>query len=73
MWESTPWITLASGRSKNGEQNVSSEAKIATALYFMARGGTGFTLGVAAKLKLNTSLKYLHEAAALFSDKLKKN
>ena len=47
--ELSPWIK--SGRSYNGDQNVTAEAKIAIALYFMAHGGNGFTLGVAAKLK----------------------
>ena len=37
----------------------------------MAHGGNGFTLGVAAKLKKNTALKYLHEVSALIADKLK--
>ena len=63
------WIT--SGRSNNGNQNVTAEAKIAMALYFMAHGGDGVTLGVAAKLNPNTALKYLHEVSALIADKLK--
>jgi hypothetical protein len=67
--ELSPWIK--SGRSYNGDQNVTAEAKIAIALYFMAHGGNGFTLGVAAKLKSNTVLKYLHEVAALIGEKLK--
>jgi hypothetical protein len=66
--ELSPWIK--SGRSYNGDQNVTAEAKIAIALYFMAHGGNGFTLGVAAKLKKNTALKYLHEVSALIADKL---
>ncbi len=52
------------------ESKTSAEAK--KALYFMASGGMGFTLGVAAKLKPNTALKYLHEVAALISDKMNK-
>ena len=67
--ELSPWIK--SGRSNNGNQNVSVEAKIAIALYFMAHGGNGFTLGVAAGLNDNTALSYLHEVSALISDKLK--
>jgi hypothetical protein len=47
------------------------EAEIAIALYFMAHGGNGFTLGVAAGLNDNTALSYLHEVSALISDKLK--
>jgi hypothetical protein len=47
-------------RSKNGEPTVSAEEKTAIALYFMGHCGTGFTLGVAAKLKPNTALEYLH-------------
>ncbi len=39
------WIT--NGRSYNGDQNVTAETKIAKAIYFMAHGGDGFTLGVA--------------------------
>ena len=53
--ELSPWIT--NGRSYNGDQNVTAEAKIAIALYFMAHGGNGFTLGVAAKLKKNIQCK----------------
>jgi hypothetical protein len=34
-------------------------------------GHNGFTLGVGAKLKSNTVLKYLHEVTALIADKLK--
>jgi hypothetical protein len=64
----SPWIK--SGRSNNGTQNVpvSVEAKIAIALYFMAHGGNGFTLGVAAGLNENTVLRYLHEVSALISN-----
>ena len=53
--ELSPWIT--NGRSYNGDQNVTAEAKIAIALYFMAHGRNGFTLGVAAKLKKNIQCK----------------
>ena len=53
--ELSPWIT--NGRSYNGDQNVTAEAKTAIALYCIAHSGNGFTLGVAAQLKKNIQCK----------------
>ena len=67
--EVSPWIK--SGRSNNRTQNVSVKANIALAWYFMAHGGNGFTLGVAAGLNNNTVLRHLLEVSDLIAVKLK--
>ena len=67
--ELSPCIT--SGRSRNGDQIVTAKAKIVIALYVMAHGGSGFTLRVAAKLKTNTALKYLHDSRGICSNRRK--
>ena len=50
---------------------MSVEANIAIALYLMAHGGNGFTLGVAAGLNDTTVLRHLLEVSDLIAVKLK--
>ncbi len=70
-WQITDTVHLPLSVHPTIEQNVTADAKIAIALCFMAHGDTGFTLRVAAKLKTNIAIKYLHEVPALIADKLK--
>jgi hypothetical protein len=64
------WINH--GRSPNPSQNLAPEIKIGIALYFMAHGGDGVTLGHASGLKKSTALKYLHQVAGLIVTKIAK-
>jgi hypothetical protein len=58
----SPWIK--DGRSRDGRQNVESRAKVGIALFYMAHGGDGISLGAISGLKNNSALKYLHEVSA---------
>ena len=61
---------MKDGRSWNTRQIVTLEVKVSIALYFMAHGGNGITLGHASGLKNNTALKYLHQVSGLIATKL---
>ena len=58
----SPWIK--DGRSRNGRQNVEARVKVGIALFYMAHGGDGISLGAISGLKNNSALKYLHEVSA---------
>ena len=61
----SPWIK--DGRSRNGRQNVDARVKVGIALFYMAYGGDGISLGAMSGLKNNSDLKYLHQESAAIS------
>ena len=66
--ELSKWIKP--GRSYNPSQNLSPDIKIGIALYYMAHGGDGVTLGHASGLRNSSALKYLHQVAELIVTKI---
>ena len=58
---------LKDGRSRNGRKNVEARVKVGIALFYMAHGGDGISLGAMSGLKNNSALKYLHEVSEVIS------